>query len=108
MTIEALWARLRTLESEKALVIQALREAGEPVRQQRVRIRPDTNARLPEAYKALRAAGAAGLTRRTLAPILGIGPAYAFDLLDALRADGRAIKVRPGVYIAKEHDLFHN
>jgi hypothetical protein len=108
MTTEALWERLRVLERERELVIQALREAGEPVRRQRVRIRPDTNERLPLAFQALRAAGDAGLTRVALAETLGISADYAFDLLDALRAEGRAVRVRKGLWVARERDLFLN
>lgn len=105
MTTDALWERLRVLEQETAQVLQALREAGEPVRRQRVRIRPD-NPKLALALETLQSAGAACLTRQGLAKTLNIGPDYAFDLLDALRAAGRAEKVRRGVYRAKDYHPF--
>ncbi len=107
MTIQALWDRLRVLEHETAQVLQALREAGEPVRRQRVRIRPD-NPKLMLTREALQAAGAAGLTTNDVAKLISKGRHYAFDILEALRAAGSADKVRPGLYRAKGYDLFSN
>jgi predicted transcriptional regulator of viral defense system len=71
---------------------------GVSVRRQQVRIRPDTNYRLPVVLKELCVAGDGDLTPAGLAERLGTGPDYAYHLPAALIEEGRVERVKRGVY----------
>jgi hypothetical protein len=90
-------AHLGRVTQELDALRQTLREAGIPVRLQRIRIGPGSYSR-GQALDHLRACAPQTLGPSGLAQAMGCSPEYAFDLLDALRAEGLVERPRRGHY----------
>lgn len=94
-------AHLALVEAELAALRETLRGAGIQVRRQRIRI-TGSNGRANAALGILRAhdGDGGGVSPSTVAGLLGVSSAYAFDLLAALVANNQAVKVGRGRYKA--------
>lgn len=92
---------LTRLEEELGALRDVLREAGIPVRRQRLRVTP-RNGKARDTLTLLRQEAQTGgaLSPARVGLRLGVTAEYAYDLLMALCADGTAERVARGQYRA--------